>query len=63
MRLNPAALSKINWTAGLSLVASVAVVFGLDFTVEQQAQTLAVISTVTPTLVLVLRTFFTGKPE
>lgn len=61
VKLNPAALSKVNWAQAISLVAVLGTVFGLDLTPEKQAEILAAIATITPTVTLVFRTFFTGK--
>jgi hypothetical protein len=63
MRINPAALSKINWTQAVALGATIATVFGFDLSAEEQAKILAAIATITPVVTLIFRTFFTAKPQ
>jgi len=60
-KLNPAALSKINWTQALAVAASLAAVFGLDLTLEQQATAVLAIQGVQSAATIVFRTFMTKK--
>ncbi len=60
-KLNPAALSKINWTNGLAFVATLGAVFGLDITPEQQLQAVATIGIVSQVASVIFRTFMTVK--
>ena len=60
--LSSPAASKINWTQIVSLVVSVAAVFGIVIPAEWQTTFLEVTSLATPLITIVLRTFFTGKP-
>ena len=62
MRVNPPALSKINWTNGISFVAAVAAVFGLDIDPTLQLKIVAGLALATPVVTMVFRTFFTAKP-
>jgi hypothetical protein len=62
--MNPAALSKINWTNGLAFVVSACAVFGVMIPEDAQKAVLEFAALGTPLVTLVLRTFFTGKaPE
>jgi hypothetical protein len=56
------AMSKINWTQIVSLVVSVASVFGVVIPAEWQTTFLQITALVTPLVTIVLRTWFTGKP-
>lgn len=58
--LNPAHLSKINWTQGIAAVASALVLFGIDLTTEQQLYAVTTIQGVQTMATWVFRTFFTG---
>lgn len=60
--VNPAAVSKINWTNGIAFVAGVAAIFGLNLDAHLQAQIVTGISLALPIVNIVLRTFFTAKP-
>lgn len=62
MTINPAHISKINWTNGVAFVAAIAAVFGLDLSVDVQAKVVTFISLALPVVNVVLRTFFTKKP-
>ena len=53
--------SKINWTQGFALVASMLVMFGIDVPVEVQAGLVAVIQGVQAVATWVMRTWFTTK--
>lgn len=59
--LNPAAVSKINWTAGLAFVVAVCAVFGFAIPDEFQKSVLEITAVGSPFLTVILRTFFTGK--
>ena len=53
--------SKINWTQGLALLASVLVVFGIELPVDVQLAIVAVIQGVQSVITWVIRTWFTKK--
>ena len=59
--INPAALSKINWTQIVSFIAMLAAVFGMDISSEMQVQILAGITALQTILTVVFRTWFTAK--
>jgi hypothetical protein len=61
MSLNPAALSKINWTQVVAGLAMAATVFGFDLTAEAQASIVMGIGIASQLLTIVFRTFFTGN--
>jgi hypothetical protein len=52
-------LSKINWAQIIGIVATVAGLFGLELTMEQQIAYVATIQAVQAAVTAVLRTFFT----
>jgi hypothetical protein len=58
--LNPAALSKINWTQVVSAGAMLLTVFGLDIDPATQVKIVAFIGFAGQALTMVFRTFFTG---
>lgn len=62
MNINPAALSKINWTQIVGGVAMLAAVFGFDIPAEQQVAIVAGIAGAVQVVTIILRTFFTAKP-
>ena len=62
MFINPAMLSKINWTQVIAAFATLAAVFGLNLSPETQVTVVAMIGLATQFLTVVLRTFFTAKP-
>lgn len=51
--------SKINWVQAVTLLATVATVFGFDFPPELQAKVVATITGVSAFLTIVIRTWFT----
>lgn len=53
--------SKINWTAAVSMAATLGAVFGVDIEPELQAKIAASITTVSGTAIIVWRTWFTSK--
>lgn len=55
------ATSKINWTAAVGFVASVAAIFGLDISAETQGLILQFITLIGFPLIMALRTWFTNK--
>lgn len=59
--INSPALSKINWTSVLAALASIGVIFGIDFPVEQQLAIVAGIQATQSVLTVVFRTFMTEK--
>lgn len=61
-QLNPAALSKINWTNGIAFIATVGAVFGMDLKPEVQLQIVAGIGMATQVASIIFRTFMTKKP-
>lgn len=61
-QLNPAALSKINWTNGIAFIATLGTVFGLNISPEQQLQIVAGIGIVSQIATVIFRTFMTKKP-
>jgi hypothetical protein len=61
MDLNPALLSKINWTQVVSFGAMALTVFGLDLPPETQVAIVAVITGLTNVITIVWRTWFTGS--
>lgn len=61
MNVNPAHLSKINWTQVVAAAASVTVVFGLDIPLETQVAIVTGIQLATNFATLVFRTFMTKK--
>lgn len=63
MRINPAALSKINWTNGLAFVASLAAVVGVAIPDEYREGVLQFLALATPLATMVLRSFFTAKAD
>ena len=62
MYLNPALLSKINWTQVIAAFATIAAVFGFNLSPETQVTVVSMIALATQFLTVVLRTFFTAKP-
>jgi hypothetical protein len=59
--INPAALSKINWTNALAAVVALSAALG--FVIPQEYQDLAIkaVAVGAPVLTIILRTFFTAK--
>ncbi len=58
------AASKINWTAGIALVASILATFGIEMSPETQLLVLKILSIGAPIVIGILRTFFTNtKPS
>ena len=53
--------SKINWTQGLALAASILVVFGIELPTEIQLAIVAVIQGVQSVFTWIMRTWFTKK--
>lgn len=51
--------SKINWTAGIGIVATLLSYFGLDLKPEDQLKIIAAIPIIQGVVTWVLRTFFT----
>lgn len=62
MYINPALLSKINWTQVIAAIATLAAVFGFNFTPETQVMVVSMIALATQFLTVILRTFATAKP-
>ena len=62
MDLNPAILSKINWTQIIAFAASLLAVFGLNLSPELQAAIVLAVQGVAGLLTIVWRTWFTAKP-
>ena len=62
MNLNPAMLSKINWTQIVAFAASLLTIFGLDLSPELQVAIVAAIQGIAGLLTIVWRTWFTAKP-
>lgn len=60
--MNPAALSKINWTNIIAAAATLLTVFGIDLTPEAQVQIVSGIALISQLLSVVFRTWFTAKP-
>lgn len=58
--LNPAHLSKINWTQAISIIATIVAMFGIDLDAETQAAVVSTIAGATTVLTFVFRTWFTG---
>lgn len=61
MVINPATLSKINWTQVISFAAMIAAVFGMDISADMQVQILAGITAIQSFLTIIFRTWFTDK--
>lgn len=61
-KVNPAALSKVNWTQGLAFAASLGAVFGLDLSTSQQVAIVLGIQGVQSAATFIFRTFMTKKP-
>lgn len=59
--LNPALLSKINWTQLVAAAATILVLFGIELSPEQQVSIVAGIGLVSNLLTTVFRTWFTGN--
>ena len=51
--------SKVNWTQIIAMAASLAVVFGLNISPEDQAKIVATVQGVSALATIVLRTWFT----
>lgn len=62
MYINPALLSKINWTNVIAAIATLAAVFGFNLTPETQVMAVSMIALGTQLLTIILRTFATAKP-
>lgn len=62
MNINPAKLSKINWTQVVGAGAVLVTLFGVEVTEEQKVQIVAGIALASQALTFVFRTFFTAKP-
>lgn len=62
MSVNPAALSKVNWTQVVAVIASILVIFGIDLPVDQQLSIVAAIQAVQAVATIIFRTWFTAKP-
>lgn len=60
-KLNPAALSKINWTQALAVAASFSAVFGMEMTPAQQVAAVLAIQSAQGVLTFLFRTFMTVK--
>lgn len=61
MRINPAALSKINWTNAVAFVVAVAAVFDVAIPEDAQKGVLEFVALATPLATMLLRSFFTVK--
>jgi ABC-type transport system involved in cytochrome c biogenesis permease component len=61
MNINPAALSKINWTNGIAFLVAVAAVFHVAIPQDVQDSVLKAIAVGVPIVTMILRTFFTAK--
>lgn len=53
--------SKINWGSGITLLATVLTVFGIDLDADTQAAILALIAAGSAVYTWIMRTFFTTK--
>lgn len=53
--------SKINWTQGVAVFASLLTMFGFNLTPEEQATIVSAIAIITGIVTWVLRTWFTKK--
>ena len=62
MYINPALLSKINWTNVIAAIATLSAVFGFNLTPETQVMAVSMIALGTQLLTVILRTFATAKP-
>ena len=60
--MNPAVLSKINWTNIIAAGATLLTIFGIDLTPEAQMQIVTGIALASQLLSIVFRTWFTAKP-
>jgi hypothetical protein len=60
LNLNPAILSKINWTQVIAAVATVTTVFGFDISPALQLEIVTGIALATNVVTMIWRTFFTG---
>lgn len=58
--LNPAALSKINWTQVVAALAMLGTVVGLDLDAATQVKIVTFIGFASQALTMIFRTFFTG---
>ena len=59
VEVKSAFLSKINWTQLISVLASLLVVFGVDFPPELQAHIAAAITAISAIVTVVMKTWFT----
>ena len=59
--LNAPTVSKINWTQGISFLAMMLTMFGIDLDTGTQSAIVATIGGLTTILTFVLRTWFTGN--
>lgn len=53
--------SKINWAQGLTVLATVLAMFGIDLDAETQAQVVATVAGANAVVTWVMRTWFTSK--
>jgi hypothetical protein len=60
--LNPAILSKINWTQVVGFVAMALTLFGFNLEPDDQVKIVAGIGAIQSVATIIFRTFFTGKP-
>jgi hypothetical protein len=60
--VNPAILSKINWTQVVGIAASVGAVFGLHVDDATKVVIVTAIQGVVSLLTVIFRTYFTAKP-
>jgi hypothetical protein len=61
--LNPAALSKINWTQIIAAAAMLGTVVGFDLDAATQVKIVSFIGFASQALTMVFRTFFTGTAK
>ncbi len=62
MNVNPAHVSKINWTNAIAAGVALAAAFGIAIPSEYQALATQVVAVGAPIVTIILRTFFTAKP-
>ena len=60
--MNPASLSKINWTQIVGIVVTGAAYFGLNLPADQLVAVIVGIQSAVGVATIIFRTFFTAKP-
>lgn len=59
METKSAWASRINWTAAISALLTLLAAFGLPISEEMKVQIMALVGTLSPIAVILLKTFFT----